>query len=199
MLRIGLLITTSVVAAVIPPTPVVTKIQQQVMEKTRTIAAGAAPQGKEDLMKMMESAAFKKYFEEFGSEHVGKTSSQLYELLRQQLEVAEIIHTWSPYPEAGHGVRDITLNTSVDYPILFTNWQLSGLGLTPPAGNSDLQNAAEVMMYHFPNFSSIPPNYTEASDRFPYGAMNIQKIATGMYFFHRDSFYFSLKIVSLNC
>eukprot|EP01060_Flectonema_neradi_P031936 TRINITY_DN4974_c0_g1_i1.p1 TRINITY_DN4974_c0_g1~~TRINITY_DN4974_c0_g1_i1.p1 ORF type:complete len:472 (+),score=113.05 TRINITY_DN4974_c0_g1_i1:53-1468(+) len=177
---VSVFVSTASAVVPIPPTPPVTEVQRQVIEKNKAIAAEAAPQGRADLMKMMESDAFQSYLKGFNSEHAGKSSTELYQLLKQQIEVAEIIHNWDPYARSDTHIVDITLNTSVDYPIFFTNWQLTALGLSPAAGNTGLQNAAEVMVYNLPDFTMSPPDYTEASNRFPYGAMNIQKIATGV-------------------
>eukprot|EP01060_Flectonema_neradi_P009218 TRINITY_DN1658_c1_g1_i2.p1 TRINITY_DN1658_c1_g1~~TRINITY_DN1658_c1_g1_i2.p1 ORF type:complete len:481 (+),score=83.41 TRINITY_DN1658_c1_g1_i2:52-1443(+) len=164
----------------VPPTDVITNSQRVVIEKAKAIAQAAQPQGKVELMNMLESDDYKRFMKELNSELAGKSSVEIHQLLASQLEVAEVVHNWSPDPfKQVPNIIDISLNSSVGYPYFFSNWQLAALGLNPPAKNTALQNTAEVELYHCNNFTQQPPNYTEASNRFPYGAMNIQKIAGG--------------------
>ena len=131
-----------------------TPVQAQILAKATATAKADYATGVADLMTMLKSPYLTKVLTEFddGSNLQALTADELFNRLKAELDVAELVHNFGAGADGKCGA-DITIESGPKLPYLYSQWMLQVLGYTPFEENISIEKS-ETLLLQFPAFAT---------------------------------------------
>ncbi len=161
-----------------------TPYQADLMRTVRKDAAEASAAARPELLKLMDSAAFRNNVSAAYPAARSASAEDMLNAFVEELGVAEFVHNFrATEPVSGTGGHrqyddiDVALGRNSTY---FQNlWELVSTGFHKPKELNTITDAAETGIMGFREFSQFPPPFEESMERPVYTAVNHFKVDMG--------------------